>query len=112
MSYVDFSRRLVLQERQKLPDNAGGYLVDWVSLGTIWAKIETTSGRRENRAQGQQSVTKLRITVRSAAIDSDARVKPGQRFLEGNRVFMIDAVSEEAKDGLYLTCWAKEEVVI
>ena len=52
-----------------------------------------------------------RITVRSAPPGSPARPEPDQRFVEGARVFRIQAVKEHDPGGRFLTCRAIEEVV-
>lgn len=112
MKQINLSRRLVLENRQKTPDGAGGWVQSWVPLGTIWAKIETSTGRREAREHADQSVNKVKITTRNAPMDSDARVKPGQRLVEGSNVFLVDAVAETEPHGLYLTCWARKETIL
>jgi head-tail adaptor len=44
-------------------------------------------------------------------VGSDRRPRPDQRFREGARLFRILAVAEADAQGLYLTCFAREEVV-
>lgn len=112
MEYVNLSRRLVLEDRQKTPDGAGGWTQSWVALGTLWAKIETGSGRRESREQADQSAHKVKITLRNAPYGTNARPKPGQRLVEGQKIFVIDAVAETDPQGLYLICWARRESII
>ncbi|MGB4908701.1 MAG: head-tail adaptor protein, partial [Tabrizicola sp.] len=51
-----------------------------------------------------------RITVRGTPTGSPSRPKAGQRFREGTRLFLIQAVTERDQFGRYLTCFAREEV--
>ena len=56
------------------------------------------------------SAVPYRVTVRGAPVGSPSRPKAGQRFREGTRLFLIQAVTERDQFGRYLTCFAREEV--
>lgn len=110
-SNVNLSRRLVLEEQQRTSDAAGGYSNHWQPLGVLWADVSAKSGRDGNHAGGTQALVRYRIIVRSAAPGSSARVRAGQRFREGARMFFVNAVTDYDRDGLYLECWAQEEAM-
>jgi head-tail adaptor len=52
-----------------------------------------------------------KIRLRAAPYDAEMRPKPEQRFVEGARIFRIEAVVEDDLTGRFLTCLAEEEVV-
>jgi len=103
------TRRLVLEEPQRLSDGAGGFAETWVVLGTLWAEVKAGSGRERAGEVTAVSRVPYRITVRGAPEGNLARPRPEQRFREGARVFRILAVSEADAQGRYLTCFAEEE---
>ncbi|MDE4132104.1 head-tail adaptor protein [Phaeobacter sp. QD34_3] len=104
------NRPLVLEDPQRLPDGAGGYVESWTALGTLWAEVTALSGRNADLEGGSLSLQRYRITVRAAPTGATSRPRPDQRFRDGVRLFRIDAVSEADARGRYLTCFALEEV--
>ncbi|MBE1295305.1 head-tail adaptor protein [Phycobacter azelaicus] len=104
------SRSLVLEDPQRLPDGAGGYVESWTALGTLWAEVSALNGRNVDQQGATLSLQRYRITVRAAPVGSTSRPRPDQRFRDGERLFRIDAVSEADARGRYLTCFAVEEV--
>lgn len=111
MNAPELSRKLILEERQQSPDGAGGFLESWAPLGTLWAEIDSRTGRETlQRPATAVSRTTLRIVVRGAPVGSPSRPKPEQRFRDGTRVYRILAVAERDAQGRYLTCFADEEV--
>lgn len=111
MKNVKLSRRLVLEEPQRVPDGAGGFTQVWIALGVVWADVRAGSGR-ERDAAGLSTVSTVpyRITVRGAPYGAPSRPKPEQRFKDGERIFRILAVTERDPHGSYLECYAREEV--
>lgn len=109
MSIV-LSRRLTLEERAEVPDGAGGFASAWTALGTHWAHVEAMTGRHEAGEGYPRSRVPYRITLRSAAQASPSRPRAGQRFREGDRLFLIRAVADKSSDARYLICFAEEEV--
>ncbi|ROU02399.1 head-tail adaptor protein [Histidinibacterium lentulum] len=111
MSAPRLTRWLTLEDRQRVPDGAGGYVEAWVPLGTLWAAVDARSGRGVAGPAGAQARLGLRITVRAAAEGSPARPVPGQRLRDGGRVFAVHAVGESHAGALYLDLHAEEERV-
>lgn len=110
MSVPRLNRALVLEELVRMSDGAGGYQDNWQALGSLWAEVLPTTGRDVPADQILASATTYRITVRAAAEGAPSRPRADQRFREGARVFHILAVAERDAEGLYLTCYAREEV--
>ncbi len=104
------NRQLVLETPDRVADGAGGYVETWRALGTLWANVSGRSGRGRQIGGVSLAAVPLRIVVRAAPVGTDARPVPGQRFREGARLYPIDAVTEHGAEGLYLTCFATEEV--
>jgi len=105
------NRLLVLEAPTRLPDGGGGYSHVWTALGELWAEVTARTGRERSEASASLSAVSYRIVVRAAPYGSPARPQPVQRFREGSRVFVIQAVADHDADGRYLTCFADEEVV-
>lgn len=111
MNAPQLTRKLVLETPATASDGAGGFIESWQPLGTVWAEIKTGTGRERAGAFTTVSRMAFRITVRAAPVGSDQRPRPDQRFREGTRLYRIVAVSERDPQGLYLICFANEEVV-
>lgn len=105
------NRRLTLESPQKAPDGAGGFTTNWMPLGQLWAAVQMRSGRESGSGTAPISAVTCSIIVRGAPQGSAARPRPEQRFRDGRRIFNIRAVTERDDRGLYLTCFADEEVV-
>lgn len=107
---VVLNRRLVLEERGRAPDGAGGATGGWTALGEHWAAIRSGTGRIEGGEGFPRSRVPYRVTIRAVAPDSPARPKAGQRFREGERVYAILAVADRTSDARFLDCVVDEEV--
>jgi head-tail adaptor len=110
MSPVHLNRRLVLEGPVKLADGAGGFSQGWTVLGQMWADVTARTGRQRAEAGAPVSAVAYRIIVRAAPLGAAARPRPAQRFRDGARRFVIQAVAEHDPGGRYLICFAQEEV--
>lgn len=99
------SRRLRLEGPARVADGAGGFTEVWQVLGHIWAEVAARTGRDDATI----SRLGLRITVRAAPQGAPSRPTPQQRFVDGSRIYRIEAVTEADPEGRYLTCYASEE---
>ena len=108
---VFLNRLLALEQATRVADGAGGYSLDWVELGRIWASVDAGSGRERASESVTMSEVAYRITVRAVPVGSPRRPRPEQRFRDGGRVFRIVSVAERDLRGMYLDCAAIEEVV-
>ena len=107
---LELTRLLTLQSPVRQPDGSGGYHESWAVLGHHWARVETRSG---NTISGETTpVTRVdyKITVRASRHGTTKRPRAGQRFLDGERSYDINAVMEADSFGRYLICTATEEV--
>lgn len=103
------TRKLVLEAPERTEDGAGGFVESWVALGTLWAAVDMRSGREARGEVAALSRAAFRITVRAAPVGAPSRPVAGQRFREGDRVFLVRAVGEADGDARYLMCFAEEE---
>lgn len=110
MSAPQLNRHLVLETPERAADGSGGFTESWTALGSMWAEVSARTGRERAEAGVLVSSVAYRIIVRGALYGAAARPKPEQRFREGDRVFVIQAVAERDPEGRYLTCFATEEV--
>lgn len=108
---VSLSRRLALEERVSEPDGAGGFVVNWRELGTLWADLSARTGREDFIAGQARPRMKYRILVRSAPSGSASRPRPDQRFRDGTRILNILTVAEFDPRGRYLEIYAEEGVL-
>jgi len=111
MNAPRLNRALLLEAPERVADGAGGFTLAWVALGTLWAEVKAGAGRERAGEFVTLASVPYRITVRAAPQGSPSRPRPEQRLRDGTRVFRILAVSERDPAGLYLTCFAQEEVV-
>lgn len=110
MSNPVLNRRLTLEAPQQAADGAGGYIETWAALGVLWGEVKPGTGREISGEGTALTRVSYRITVRGAPMGAPSRPKPEQRFREGTRLFHILAVTERDPRGLYLTCFAEEEL--
>jgi len=108
--YPTLSRRLVLEAPQQVADGSGGFTTQWVAQGELWAEVKASSGRDKASEFANVASVQYRITLRAAPQDAPSRPRPEQRFRDGNRIFLIRAVTEADFGARYLTCYAEEEV--
>lgn len=109
---VRLSRWLVLEERRQVPDGSGGFRETWAALGSLWADVRSQNGRNGGDDLIALSAVGYRILVRGAPMGAPSRPKAGQRFRDGERLFDILAVTEHDPEGHYLSCTAREEVLL
>lgn len=112
MTVPRLNRKLALESPETTPDGAGGQIETWTVLGTLWAELRPRTGRERTGEAGAVSAGAYRVTVRAVPEGSSMRPRPGQRLRNGARVFRILAVTERDADGLYLICFAQEEVAV
>ena len=111
MSRPRLNRKLVLEEAVRVADGAGGHRLNWQEKGALWAEVTAGSGTERAGEFVTLASVPWVIVVRAAPVGHASRPKPEQRFREGTRIFRILAVAERDREGHYLSCFAREEVV-
>lgn len=105
------NRRLVLETPERIADGAGGFSQTWTALGTLWAQVIARTGRETAGGAMPLSRVAFKIIVRAAPMGQSTRPVASQRFRDGERLFVIQSVTEDDADGRYLICTAQEETV-
>lgn len=108
---INLNRKLVLETPIRTKDGSGGYRTSWSFLGTVWASLTALSSQEQSGFGGDVSQVHYKFIIRSAPIGSCKRPNPSQRFLLGERIFLITSVSEYDVDGQYLQCFSFEETI-
>jgi len=108
---VRLLRRLVLEEPERTPDGAGGFVMAWVPVGTLWADVTARTSREDLIAGAERPRVRYRIVVRGAPVGTPQRPRPEQRLREGGRVFSILTVAERDANGRHLQILAEEGVL-
>ena len=88
------TRRLVLEEPTRTADGAGGFATAWADKGALWGEVATNAPRLSDGPGAAEQRTPLRITLRGAPLGAPSRPVPGQRFRDGTRRFLIEAVQD------------------
>ena len=109
MSVPRLNVPLELEGSVRQDDGMGGYRTVWQRIGTLWAEMKAGMGQERGAEVGPESVVSWRITVRGARVGDPRRPAAGQRLRMGQRLFAIEAVAERDGQGLWLTCFAREE---
>ena len=110
MIRYSLNRPMALEEAQIAADGAGGHVVTWTTLGTLWTELRPGGGRELRSEIAPQGQMLFRVFLRASPQGSPQRPRADQRFREGERVFRILSVSEADPLGAFLICHAREEV--
>ncbi len=89
-----FNRHLKLQAQMRLDDGAGGYVRSWDPRGGLWAEVRMRSGGLRHTEFGRTPRLQLRITTHELPEAHPMRPLPGDRLLDGGRVFEVEAVHD------------------
>jgi SPP1 family predicted phage head-tail adaptor len=96
-------QRLVLEEAQRVSDDAGGFTETWVTVATVWAAIEPAGG-----GEGVEAGRLAGHVSHAVHLRYRADVMPALRFRLGTRVFHILAVLDEGERKRWLRCPCEE----
>lgn len=94
---------LALQQASLAADGMGGHTETWMTLATVFARIEPVSARSAFGADQANETVTHRITIRRRD-----DVRSGMRFTAPGRVFEITTVHDPDENGRYLVCGARE----
>jgi SPP1 family predicted phage head-tail adaptor len=83
----EMNHYISLQYRTVTRDASGAEVETWTTEDSMWAKIESLTGREYFAAQQNQSEIDKKITIRVRR-----NVTADKRFIYGNRVFEIKAI--------------------
>jgi SPP1 family predicted phage head-tail adaptor len=87
MPIGDLDRRVTIEQAALSPDGAGGGVVTWSELATVWGRLQPVAGREHWQAMQLQGAASQRVTIRRRT-----DVTAAMRARIDNRVFNIRAV--------------------
>ena len=91
--------RVTIHAKSVTRDAYGAEVVTWTTLATVWASVESLSGREYMAAQQIHAERVQRVVIR----DRDD-VMPHMRVVHRGRSMNIDAILKRELDHLYLMC--------
>lgn len=99
--------RVTIQTKSVTRDAYGAEVVTWATLATVWASVESLSGREYMAAQQVNAERVQRVVIR----DRDD-VMPHMRVTHRGRTMNIDAILKRDLDHLYLMCSDYNEATV
>ena len=99
--------RVTIQTKSVARDSYGAEVVTWTTLATVWASVESLSGREYMAAQQVNAERVQRVVIR----DRDD-VMPHMRVTHRGRTMNIDAILKRDLDHLYLMCSDYNEATV
>lgn len=106
MSAVDVAAlrtRLVAQAPVDMPDDTGAFARSWTTVATLWARVVPTDAKQTFTADAIEVAISHHVTIRFRT-----DVVNGMRFLLGERVLLIRAVTDPDMRGRLLLCRCEE----
>ena len=89
MKIGNLRKQIAIQAEQQTSDGAGGYMLTWLTLATVWAEIAPVTGREIYAAGHLEGRVTHKITARWR---SDLVLTSDMRVLSNARSFNIRAV--------------------
>ncbi|MEZ5923909.1 MAG: phage head closure protein [Hyphomicrobiaceae bacterium] len=99
----ELTRRVVLEDLVRTPDEAGGAVESWTAIATLFAAVRALSGSEGARFDRIDARVTHEIVIRHR---SD--VRPAMRFRLGPRLFEIIAARDDDGRRRHLTCLVEE----
>lgn len=95
--------RVQLEAPSRSPEEAGGAVVVWEPVATLWAEIIPLSGTEVFRADGISTTAAFEVRTRFRP-----EINPEMRFVFGERVLDIKSVRDIEGRRLWLSCLCEE----
>jgi SPP1 family predicted phage head-tail adaptor len=83
----ELNRRVHLQSATSVPDGSGGFIAQWQTVATVWARIEPLRGVERYQAAALETVVSWHITIRHRT-----DIKPSWRIVHGSTVYRIISI--------------------
>lgn len=94
--------RLVLQRPSGAADGGGGAEEAWESVAVVWAEVVLTDMRTADPRGAPRPRSEIRIRRRGD-------VRPGDRLVDGARVWSVDGLRDAGPHDPYLICLCTEQ---
>jgi len=99
----ELRHRLTIEIPQRLSDGAGGAIVTWAQVASIWAHIKPVSARELRAAEQRAEKLTHKIILRYRS-DINATM----RLVGAGRIFNINAIINEDERDHWLVCFCVE----
>lgn len=96
--------RLTIEKPDGDPDGAGGTVVTWTTVATVWGAVEPLKATEADTGGRLATVATHRVVIRQRD-----DVSGGMRVLHRDRVLRVLAVHDPDERGRYLELLTKEE---
>lgn len=103
ISASELRHRVAFQQTKQTADGAGGFTEAWVTIATVWAKIEPVKSYEKFVAMQTETHVSHNITVR---YNSD--ITTAKRIMYGTRIFDIVGVINVNEENVALKISAME----
>lgn len=100
---------LDLETPSRSSDGMGGHILTWKKLGRLWARMKASPAQETTGDIGARALVRWQFVIPAARHGDPRRPVPGQRFVMGERKFLIETVSEQGGAGRELVLVAHEE---
>ena len=107
MTFLDagqLKHHVVLEQPVETPDGAGGAMITWTEVASLWAAIEPAGAAMRDLAQQPTETITHRITLRFRN-----EIASGWRFKKAGRTFRIITIHDPDETGRYQICRTEEE---
>ena len=101
------SERVGVQKRMETPLPEGGHAVDYVPLGSTWARVRSRSGRFGREGDGRAAVASHGVMLRFRK-----DIGPGDRVIYRGRALEIVAAEDLNGRRAYLSCLCQETEIV
>lgn len=98
MTPGQLDQRVTIQQESRVEDEAGGAVVTWVDVATVWAEVKPLTGRERLHGQQLESPIDYRVTIRRR---SD--ITAAMRLVWRGTPMQIRAVPDPGPRAAYMT---------
>lgn len=105
------ARRMGLEAPLDSPDGSGGFDRTWQENGLHWVYLRPLAARAGTHGGIASAEMRFRAKVRASADGAASRPVAGQRFRDGQAVYLIGAVVASGDDPFWLQCDLTREVL-
>ena len=111
MSAGEFRHRVAVQTNTPTKDSHGGEVDSWATTSTIWASVQTLTGRKLELARQIHAEATIEIRTRVCS-DGSGAFDISNRLLFNSRIFEPVYVVNENERNIALRATCKEGVTV
>lgn len=112
MNIGKFNKRIIIQAETHSFDSHGGEVTTWATDSTVWASVQTLTGRKLELARQIESETTVEIRIRFCGTSGVPGITMANRILYGARIFEPTYIVNENEASIVTLIMCKEAVVV